>query len=135
MARIAQDWTIAVDIKANGDLDYGAYSSKKVWKNDRVEWTSRYDIAVIFAKSPFTPSALYLYAPAGGSTGLRKIKKPSMKKEHFKYTVALWDGSKIILDDPVIIVDDDGGGGGDKGAKKSSTAKRSTAKKKQAKKK
>jgi len=128
MPRLSKDWTITIDV-ANGAIDYGGDHKKKVWRKDRLQWTSPYDFAVIFSggKSPFTPNVPYQAASAGNATGLKTIKKPSYKKQPFKYLTAVLHNGTILLDDPTIIVDDDGGGGGQKsgkGSKKKKAAKK-----------
>jgi hypothetical protein len=117
MPRTPKDWSITLDVDANGNIDYGANQSKKVWHLDRLEWTSQYDFAVLFtnAYSPFKTNTPYQWATGGSSTGLKKIKKPAYKLEPYKYIAAVYYNGQILLEDPIIIVDDDSGGGGGDG--------------------
>jgi hypothetical protein len=130
MPRLPKNWTIAIGVDVNGDIEYGGDHKKKVWRKDHLEWTSPYSFAVIFdgGKSPFKPNTPYQAANAGQSTGLKLIKKPKYKKEPFKYLAAVLYNGTILLDDPIIIVDDDGGGGGLTKAGKGVTKKKATKK-------
>ena len=85
-------------------LSYTNNGTTTAHPGDEIEWEADYQFGVVFGLTTPLDGAVYV---SGKARGKKKIKvKIRDKAVHgtYKYTVALHDGTSLVLDDPQIII-------------------------------